>query len=152
MDEKLTKHFRLSEFLRSETAERRGIPNVPDEAQLANLRRNAAGMEQVRVLLGQPIHISSGLRVLVLNRLIGSKDTSAHVDGRATDFTAPAFGDPVDVCQAIEASDIRFDQLIFEHTWVHIAWPQEGNTPRREVLTLMPGNTYARGIIERETA
>ena len=152
MDEKLTENFRLSEFLRSETAERRGIPNVPDVMQLANLRRNATGMELVRALLAVAIHISSGLRVLVLNRLIGSKDTSAHVDGRATDFTAPEFGSPADICRAIADSDIPFDQLIFEHTWVHIAWAAEGYGPRREILTLMPGNTYARGIVEREAA
>lgn len=149
-DEKLTENFYLSEFLRSETAARLSIDNAPDEGQLANLRRNAFGMQQVRNLLRHSVHVSSGLRVLALNRAIGSKDTSAHVDGRATDFVCPGFGSPAAVCRAIAASDIAFDQLIHEHTWVHIAWARDGEAPRRQILTLMPGGTYALGIHERE--
>jgi len=151
-EEKLTENFYLSEFLRSETAARLDIDNTPDDLQLANLRRNAFGMQQVRNVLGHSVHVSSGLRVLALNRAIGSKDTSAHVDGRATDFVCPGFGSPADVCRLLVSSDtIPFDQLILEHTWVHIAWAEEGAVPRRQVLTLMPGNTYALGLHERSS-
>lgn len=151
-DRKLSEHFNLSEFLRSETAARMGIQNTPDDSQLANLQANALRMEAVRELLDVPLHISSGLRVLQLNRAIGSKDTSAHVDGRATDFEAPDFGEPLKVCHAIAASDIAFDQLIWEHTWTHIGWARDGETPRRQVLTLMPGGTYAFGIVDKGLA
>jgi Tfp pilus assembly protein PilE len=151
-EEKLTENFYLSEFVRSETAARLAIDNTPDDRQLANLRRNAFGMQQVRNVLGHSVHVSSGLRVLALNRAIGSKDTSAHVDGRATDFVCPGFGSPADVCRLLVSSDmIAFDQLILEHTWVHIAWAEEGAVPRRQVLTLMPGNTYALGLHERSS-
>lgn len=152
-DRPLSEHFSLHEFLKSDTAARLGLENIPDAAQLANLHQNAENMEAVRdVLGGVAIHVSSGLRVLLLNRAIGSKDSSAHVDGRATDFEAPAFGSPLKICRAIAASGIQFDQLIWEHTWVHIGWARAGETPRLQVLTLMPGGTYAYGIVDKAAA
>jgi hypothetical protein len=147
-DLQLSEHFLLSEFLRSETAARLGIDNTPSEEIVEALRRNAANMEGVRIVLGVPIHISSGYRCLELNRALKSKDTSAHVDGRATDFDAPAFGSPLAVCRHIEASPIHFDQLIYEHTWVHIAWARYGEMPRRQVLTLMKDGSYSHGIFQ----
>lgn len=152
LDDKLSQHFTLREFLRSETAARRGIDNTPGPVMLRVLERTAANLEDVRRLLGVPIHISSGYRCLALNRAIGSKDSSAHVRGLAVDFDAPEFGEPVDICRAIHASDIMYDQLIYEHTWVHIAWAATGSAPRRQTLTLMPGGSYAHGILEREAA
>ncbi len=152
LDEKLSPNFTLREFLRSETAARQGIDNMPSPEILHALERNAQNMELVRRLLGEPLQVSSGYRCLELNRAIGSKDTSAHVKGLATDFEAPSYGPPVDVCRAIYASDIDFDQLIYEHTWTHIGWAAAGATPRRQALTLMPGGTYAPGIMQRGTA
>ena len=151
-NEKLSGHFTLGEFLRSETAARLGIDNLPGPEILHALQRNAENMEDVRALLGVPLHISSGYRSIDLNRALGSKDTSAHVKGLATDFDAPDFGSPLEVCNRIAASAIPFDQLIYEHTWTHIAWPKLGVAPRLSVLTLMPGGTYTAGIVQRGTA
>ena len=148
-DIKLTDHFWLSEFLRSETADRLGIDNTPPERIIDALRYNASCLEAVRTLLAAPLHVSSGFRCLSLNRVLRSKDTSAHVRGLATDFEAPGFGTPLEICRAIKASDITFDQLIFEHTWVHIGWATPGTGSRREVLTLLNGGAYAPGIIAR---
>lgn len=151
-DEKLSPHFTLGALLRSETAARLGIDNSPLPEILHALQRLAGNLEIVRQLLGSvPIYISSGYRCLELNRALRSKDTSAHVEGRAADFDAPDYGPPIDICRAIAASNIDFDQLIYEHTWVHIAWARIGETPRRQVLTLMQGGTYAAGIIQRGT-
>jgi zinc D-Ala-D-Ala carboxypeptidase len=151
-DQRLSPHFMLSEFVRSQTADRQGIDNTPTPEIIERLRNNASNLEATRDLLQAPMHISSGYRCRALNRAIGSKDTSAHVDGRATDFEAPQFGTPLEVCRAIEASDIQFDQLIWEHTWTHIGWAREGETPRRQVLTLMPGGMYATGLVEVKAA
>lgn len=151
--EKLSLHFTLGEFLRSETAARSGIDNDPSPEILHALQRNAENMETVRTLLGNvALHISSGYRCLALNRVLHSKDTSAHVKGLAADFEAPGFGTPLEVCTQIAASEIAFDQLIYEHTWTHIAWPPVGVSPRRSVLTLMRGGTYSAGIIQRGMA
>lgn len=152
IDKALSDHFMLSEFLRSETAARQGIDNSPSDAIEQALIWNAANLEAVRSLLGVPLHISSGYRCLALNAAVGSKPTSAHVKGLAADFDAPQFGSPLAVCQRIVASQIPFDQLIWEHTWTHIGWVRLGETPRRQVLTLMPGNTYASGIVDHGKA
>jgi len=147
-DERLSPHFMLSEFVRSQTADRQGIDNTPTPEIIERLRANAGNLEAVHVRLQAPVHISSGYRCLALNRAIGSKDTSAHVRGDATDFEAPEFGAPLEVCREIESSNIPFDQLIWEHTWTHIGWAREGETPRRQILTLMPGGKYAVGLVQ----
>lgn len=132
---KLTEHFTLEELIFSETAIRHGLDNTPNEDVIDNLRLLASHLEEVRSLLGVPIIISSGYRCPALNRAVGSKDTSAHVQGLAADFTAPAFGSPLKICQEIrDCSAIRFDQLIHEFgTWVHFG---VAVAPRRELLTI----------------
>ena len=119
---KLSDHFSLDEFTASDTATRLGIDNVPDAKTTENLRMLANTLEQVRHLLGDSaLRISSGYRCLSLNRAIGSSDTSAHVHGYAADFTCPAFGTPLQVAKKIAESAIKFDQIIYEGTWVHLS-------------------------------
>ena len=107
----------------------------------------AATLERVRGLLGNsPIRISSAYRCKELNRAIGSGDTSAHVLGYAVDFTCPIFGTPKEVAQEIAASSIKFDQLIYEGTWIHLSVDPRN---RRDVLTAhFKGGkaTYTKGI------
>ena len=57
----LTPNFTLEELTASETAERNGWDNSPNDQELANLTRLADFLEQVKVVLnGKPIIISSG--------------------------------------------------------------------------------------------
>ena len=165
-DAKLTTNFDLYEFLRSSKAqaarfddptttdinEALGIDNTPSRAALDNLYILARHLEAVRDLLACKIIISSGYRCLALNRALKSKDNSDHVLGLAADFTSPAFGSPEDICHRIVSSDIPFKQLIFEHTWVHIAFDPAAARPKRQVLTLMADKSYAVGIVEKATA
>ena len=62
---------------------------------------------------------------------------SAHLTGQAADIACQGFGTPLQICRAIAASAIRFDQLIHESVaganWVHIAWR---DNPRLELLTI----------------
>jgi len=130
---KLSENFSLDEFTTSQTATRQGIDNVPNETAIENLRMLASMLEQVRELLGgNAIRISSGYRCLLLNRAIGSSDTSAHVRGYAADFTCPNFGTPIQVAKKIAESNLKFDQLIYEGTWIHISCDPKN---RRQLLT-----------------
>lgn len=134
---KLSDHFLLSEFTRSQTATRHNLPNSPDTTQIANLRQLCQTvLEPVRERLSnKPLYISSGFRSLELNRRIGSKDTSQHVAGCAADFTCPEFGDPDEVAYMLGCSDVPFDQLILEFGklgWIHISYSE---SPRRQILT-----------------
>lgn len=152
MSTRLTEHFTLDELTWSDTGQRLGINNEPSEIILGNLRLLAQALEDVRKLFAAPIHINSGYRCDRLNTAIGGSRNSRHMLGLAADFIVPGFGSPIEVARTILKSRVVFDQLIYEHTWVHLGLAIVGDEPRRQVLTLEPGNTYAIGIIERATA
>jgi zinc D-Ala-D-Ala carboxypeptidase len=143
----LSKNFKLNEFTTSQTATRKGIDNTAPAPIIERLRMLANTLEQIRTLLGNhSIRISSGYRCIALNRAIGSGDTSAHVQGYAVDFTCPNFGTPKEVANKIAQSDIKFDQLIYEGTWIHLSVDPRN---RRDVLTAtFKGGkaTYSKGI------
>jgi hypothetical protein len=133
---RLSPHFALDEFTRSDYATRHGIDNTPPGFVLTNLRMLATRLERVRLVLGAPLLITSGYRCPELNRAIGGRGSSMHVSGLAADFIAPEFANPFAVARAIEANadEIDFDQLIYEGKWVHIGFTQL-TQPRRDVLT-----------------
>jgi hypothetical protein len=134
----LTPHFTLEELTASETAERNGWDNSPNDQELANLTRLADFLEQVKVVLnGKPIIISSGLRTKKVNDAVGSRDTSQHRLGCAADFRVPGMT-PDQVVKAIVASGIGYDQVIREFDrWTHISVPNSVDTsPRRQALII----------------
>lgn len=134
----LTPHFTLEELTASETAERNGWDNSPNDQELANLTRLADFLEQVKVVLnGKPIIISSGLRTKKVNDAVGSKDTSQHRLGCAADFKVPGVT-PDEVVRKIVASGIGYDQIIREYDrWIHISVPSSVDTaPRRQALII----------------
>ena len=118
----LSEHFTLEELTFSQTATRKGINNEPSEAVKANLAVLAKGLERVRAILLCPLHISSGYRSVELNRAIGGTAKSAHIDGYAADFTAPAFGSPEAIVRQLKRTGIQCDQCIMEQNWVHISF------------------------------
>lgn len=143
---KLTAHFDLSELTASQTAVRFGIDNTPPPSVVESLKRTAMGLEMLRGILLAPIIISSGYRSPALNKAIGGSSKSQHLAGEAVDFICPGFGPPLDVCRAIVKSGIKFDQLIYEGTWVHVSFRA---TPRCEVLTAHfcnGGTTYTKDL------
>ena len=143
----LSVHFNLDEATFSDTATRLGIPNLPSEVQLANMRHAAEGMEKVRDILGgKAIHVNSWLRLPAVNVAVGGSSVSSHMDGFAIDFTCSSFGEPLAVCKAIEASGLKFDQMIHEFgKWTHISFAPE---MRGQKLTIFkPENKYKVGIL-----
>lgn len=148
----LTPNFTLEEMVMSETAERRGISNVPNATVIPNLVHTAHQMEIVRRFLGNyPIIITSGYRSRELNAVVGGVKDSAHINGDAVDFICPHFGTPYEIAEAIctelpriamavtqpslaafdpkvqamettEVHRFKWDQLIYEFTWVHISF------------------------------
>lgn len=142
----LTPNFTLQELIASQTAARRGIDNKPSIQELRNLTRLAETLEQVRTLVGRPVIVSSGYRSSALNKAIGGSTTSAHMRGLAADFACNGIT-PVDLARRIAGSDIEFDQLIYEGTWVHLGL--SAGKPRREVLTAHFGGgrtAYTKGL------
>lgn len=120
MATKLSPNFTLEELTRTDT----GLPNEPPAEVLARLADILApGLEAVRALLGnRPIRVNSGYRSEAVNRHVGGARASHHLKGYAADFTCADFGTPIAICHAIAASDLAFDQVIEEGTWVHISF------------------------------
>ena len=144
---KLSAHFSLAEFVVSESAARHGIDNTPPNPVIVNLHVLAHFLEGVRTLLKDaPLLITSGYRCAALNKLIKGAKKSQHMDGRAADFIAPRFGDPLAVCRAIAGSELLFDQLIYEFGWVHISFVPPPAVSRHAVLTFR-GDAYLTGIV-----
>ena len=145
----LTKHFTLQEMTASETAVRRGFDNTPNATELANLVRTAELLEEVKAVLDmKPILVNSAFRSKEVNDAVGSRDTSQHRLGCAADIRVPGMN-PDQVCRAIIASGIQFDQLIREFWtadggggWTHISVPNTKEmTPRRQALIIDKAGT-----------
>ena len=91
-DEQLSKHFTLWEMMRSGTAVRLNIKNVPDEQEKEALRQLCQHvLEPLRCRYGAII-ITSGYRCLRLNRAVGGVPTSQHMRGEAADIFIPNLG------------------------------------------------------------
>ena len=149
----LSKNFSLRELTRSQTAIRKGIKNEPDQEQLMNLvALTVKILQQCRDKFGA-ITCNSGLRVLDLNRAIGSSDKSQHCRGQAVDFEAYSISN-MELATWIK-NNRCFDQLILEYPgndprdgWVHCSYNRMGN--RMEVLTAVKekGKTvYKKGLL-----
>jgi len=134
----LSKNLSLAEVVRSESAKRRGIKNMPTPEHLENLKKLAEKIFQpIRDHFGVPIHISSGYRSKELNAAIGGSATSQHCKGEALDIDMD--GTSVTNKQVFEfiKDNLPFDQLIWEFgdnnnpDWVHVSY---GSRNRKEIL------------------
>ena len=117
---KLSKNFKLNEFLVSEVACRTGIDMTPPEEVIENLRTLCGDfLEPLRKELDSPIIITSGFRPLELNVAIGGSTTSSHMTGEAVDFGSIGYK-PLEVCRVIRDMNLDYDQIIHEFGgWAH---------------------------------
>ena len=152
---RLSENFTLSEYTKSQTAERKGIDNTPGEVHLERAKALFENVVQpVRDNFGVTV-INSGYRGPDLNYAIGGSNTSQHCKGEAVDIECPGTAN-YEVAKWIE-DNLDFDQLILEFYkpgipdsgWVHVSYKEEGN--RKSVLTAMKedGKTvYKPGLIQ----
>ena len=152
---RITEKFTLSEFTKSQTAERKGIDNTPGEEHLEAAKHLFSNVVQkVRDNFGVTV-INSGYRGPELNEAIGGSERSQHCKGEAVDIECPGTAN-YDVAAWIQ-DNLDFDQLILEFYkpgipdsgWVHVSYKDEGN--RKSVLTAMKedGKTvYKPGLIQ----
>lgn len=143
---KLSEHLELSEVIRSESAKRRGINNMPTDEHIKNLKLLAENIfEPIRANFRQPIRISSGYRSQSLNAAIGGAINSQHSTGEAIDIDM----DGTDVHNKEIFNFIKerlpFDQLIWEFgneqnpDWVHVSYSSTGSQ-RKQVLRAIKEN------------
>jgi hypothetical protein len=145
----LSQNFTLRELTKSQTAERKGIPNEPDQDQIDNMIDLCGNILQpVRDEFGA-VTVTSGYRSPELCVAIGSSVNSQHAKGEAADFEVAGVSNMV-VAQWI-ADNLDFDQLILEcYTggntgWIHCSYAMN---PRNEKLTYDKANGYRHGLID----
>ena len=133
---KLSAHFALGEFTRSESAKREGLDNTPTAEHLENLKTLCEKvLEPIRLRFGS-INISSGYRGKMLNHFIGGSVSSDHCVGRAADIDMDDSGTGVTNKEIFDyiKDNLEFDQVIneFNYAWVHVGYRQGAN--RKQVL------------------
>lgn len=115
------KHFKLSEFERSNVAKELGISNyVPNvyKANIYNLVDEV--LDPVREYFNAPVIITSGYRCPALNEAVGGAKTSQHLFGCAADIKVTSIS-PLKVWEYIK-NELDFDQVILYNTFVHVSY------------------------------
>jgi hypothetical protein len=143
----LSEHFKLEELCKTKT----GIENVPNEAQVENLKRLCRWLEQLRKrwnnLYGEgddPIIINSGFRSPEVNKAVGGVSTSNHLTGCAVDIRCIGMEQALRyACILLDIADESqedFDELLIEQSakslWIHFAVRPFANRRR---IRLMKG-------------
>ena len=135
----LSKNLSLAEVVRSESAKRRGINNMPTAEHLENLKELALNIFQpIRDHFKVPIHVSSGYRSRILNNAVNGAAKSQHCLGQALDIDVD--GTSITNKQVFEyiKENLDFDQLIWEFgtdknpDWLHVSYSKGNN--RKQVL------------------
>jgi zinc D-Ala-D-Ala carboxypeptidase len=136
----LSKNLSLAEVMRSETAKRKGISNMPTPEHIENFKLLAEKVFQpIREHFGVPIHISSGYRSKALNTAIGGSLSSQHCSGEAIDIDMD--GTSITNAQIFNfiKDNLSFDQMIWEFgtnsnpDWVHVSYESTGKQ-RKQIL------------------
>jgi hypothetical protein len=142
----LSENLSLAEVIRSETAKRKGVTNMPTPEHIANFKKLAENIFQpIRKHFGKPIHISSGYRSDALNKAIGGSKTSQHCKGEAIDIDMD--GSSITNAQVFNfiKDNLNFDQLIWEFgtdknpDWVHVSYNSTGKQ-RKQILKALKVN------------
>lgn len=131
------KYFTFKELFRSSTADKKGIKNLPTDAEhIDNLYKLVEKvLDPIRELYGEPITVTSGYRCPALNKAVGGTITSQHALGQAADITVGSKEANKELFEIMK-SNCPFDQLIDEkdYSWIHVSY-REGNN-RRQILHL----------------
>jgi hypothetical protein len=136
----LSKNLSLAEVMRSETAKRKGISNMPTPEHIENFKKLAENVFQpIREHFGVPIHISSGYRSKALNTAVGGSLSSQHCKGEAIDIDMD--GTTITNKQIFDfvKDNVNFDQMIWEFgtdanpDWVHVSYNSDG-PQRKQIL------------------
>lgn len=136
----LSKNLTLAEVIRSESAKRKGISNMPTPEHIENFKLLATKIFQpIREHFGIPIHISSGYRSAALNKAIGGSKTSQHCSGEAIDIDMDGTSITNAAIFNYIKDNLEFDQLIWEFgtktnpDWVHVSYETTGKQ-RKQIL------------------
>lgn len=132
-------NFLISELIKSDTAAKYNINNMPDINSLDNmLQLIVFCLQPIRDKLKRPIIITNGFRSVALwtklkEQGLNPSKTSQHLKGQAADLKVATMTQE-QLFNFIRTSGVEFDQLIWEkdNNCVHISYAKGHN--RKEVL------------------
>ena len=142
---RLSQHFTLGEMCKTSAK----IENVPNEAQVANIRRLTRWLEMLRDEWNRrygegddPIIINSGYRSEAVNKAVGGAPNSNHLTGCAADIRCYGIEQALRYATILldisDESKEEFDELLIEKSaksiWVHFAVRPTGNRRRINIL------------------
>ena len=147
---RISKHISYKEGVKSNTATRLGIDNVPGDYELGNMELIAERIfEPLRAWVGGPVKINSFYRSKELNLAIGGSQRSQHCEGRAIDLD-DTFGHKTNKEMHYWIKEnLNFDQIIWEFgdddnpDWVHVSYVSEDQN-RNRCLTAYKENGKTR--------
>ena len=128
-------NFKISELIKSDTAIKNNINNMPDINSLDNLLDLIFYcLQPIRDKIKKPMLITSGFRSNLVNKLVKGVSNSQHLYGQAADFIINGMT-PTQIIEKIKTCNIDFDQLINEYDrWVHVSYNKNNN--RRQILKI----------------
>ena len=142
MCKKIGKYLTYKEVIKSSTAIRKGIKNIPDKKQLYHIKLWYNHIfKPVREFINNSLGCNSIFRCIELNEVIGGSNTSQHcaLKGAAGDIDCDKYhhGTNKDIFNFIRCT-LDFDQLIWEFgtknkpDWVHVSYNKGHN--RHQIL------------------
>ena len=138
MSDRISEHITLKEGIKSHTATRLNIDNIPRELDLINMKTVAEQVfEPLREWVDGPIAINSFYRSPKLNSAIGGSTSSQHCSGRALDIDDKyGYKTNAEMFKYIQCN-LDYDQMIWEFgddknpDWVHVSYVSEDINRRR---------------------
>lgn len=134
----MAKFFTIEELTKSDTAQKKGIQNIPTKNEEQNIIRLIENiLDPLREAYGKPIIVTSGFRCKELNQAVGGAKSSQHLTGEAADIrtTSDTKEENKKLFDLIQELKLPFDQLIDEYNfnWVHVSFSDRN---RRQVLKI----------------
>jgi|TARA_R110001606_G_scaffold353319_1_gene503814 hypothetical protein len=150
----ISEHITYNESIKSSTAIRKGIENIPKEYELQNMGLVAEKVfEPLREWVKGPIKITSFFRCEELNKTIGGSSKSQHCEGRAIDVDdIYNYKSNAEMFYFIK-NNLNFDQLIWEYgnshnpDWVHLSFISETQNRQRVLQAFRVNNKTEYKII-----
>lgn len=141
---KLTEHFTLEEFTRSDYASEHGLSNTASEYVVKNLMMLCVLiLEPLRMALNRAVIINSGYRSKEVNAGVGGVPSSHHLLGLAADIhfhSETELKEMLSVLKRNRHLDLALVERSKNAKWLHVQLPRPNVAPRHRISSIYVTN------------